>query len=321
MTLVITFFNSEKTLKRCIESVLAQTYKNIEVVLVDDGSTDNSNVIAQDYSNKYPNFKLISKSNTGLADSINVGIKNASGSIIGFLDSDDWVNYDMYKQMIDFMTLEQADICVCGFYQVYGNCKVNISKDIERMTLDGNEAIKYLFDYRYANYRCNKIFLKELFDDIKFPSGKYFEDMYTTYKLFLKAKKVAFHNNSFYYYDQKPGSITLSSNKKAMYDEIQALEEMCSIESVDLNKSFIAGLFLNTVIKHRVRNYKKSTDKKEVNKYTSEILNKYCGNSILNTKQKFKKFIGLYMPFLYTLRYKFSDSASPLYGRLKLLFR
>lgn len=220
ISIIVPIYNVEVYLRRCLESLVHQSYPNIEIILVNDGSKDNSRCICEEYENKYPNVKYFEKENGGLSDARNYGLERASGNLIGFIDSDDWISIDMYQTLLNDMNTFEADIATCGFATVYNSnltIRPKLAESIE--VFDRENAIRHLFDNeKYANYAWNKLYKRKLFDTIRFPVGKRMEDLGTTYKLFLKADRVSYNPTQYYKYFQRDNSI-LHSAKKGLYED------------------------------------------------------------------------------------------------------
>ena len=213
ISIIVPVYNVEKYLKECIESILSQTYKNIEIILIDDGSTDNSGKICDEYLKKDSRVKVIHKENGGLSDARNTGIEIASGKYIGFVDSDDYIAKDMYDFLYQNIKRENAEISGCNRFLVYEN-KIEIYGKKECYeVMDSQRAIEMLCTIGYIGVSAyTKLYEAKLFKDIRYPKGKINEDMYTTYKLFDKANRIVYDATPKYYYRQRSGSITNSKN-------------------------------------------------------------------------------------------------------------
>ncbi|MDY3001340.1 MAG: glycosyltransferase [Romboutsia timonensis] len=227
LSIIIPIYNVEKYLTKCIESVINQTYKNLEIILVNDGSTDNSKDIINKYSLIDSRIKVINKKNGGLSDARNVGIEIAKGDYIAFLDSDDWVELNMYEKLYSYIKQENADIAQCSYQKVY-NEEVNNQKIKEEIKLISGKDSLYNLSGKNAGKTVvvwNKIYKRELFNDIRFPKGKYHEDEFTTYKVLYKANKIVDLNLPLVYYRQRDGSITNSKFNIKRLDALEAFNE------------------------------------------------------------------------------------------------
>ena len=207
VTIVVPIYNVEKYLDRCIKSITSQTYKNIEILLVNDGSPDNSDKIMEKWRKKDKRIKCLYKENGGLSDARNYAINRAKGKYICFIDSDDYIDEYYVEKLYNEMIKNDAEITWCNFNTVNDNGKTG--------EIIQNEEDLWSFEMPSA---CNKLFLKDLFikNNIEFPKGVWYEDLATTPRLFFKAKKVAFVNECLYNYYFNAESITKTYCKKAM---------------------------------------------------------------------------------------------------------
>ena len=181
----------EKYLKRCLDSVLKQTYSNLEIIIVDDGSTDNSGKICDEYSKKDSRIKVIHKKNGGISDVRNVGIANATGDYIGFVDSDDYIAEDMFETLCNLMEENSADISIVSFYEMYNGKLIGVRDDKSLTKMNKEQALKeLLIDTNIQSYMWNKLFKRELFENLKFPEEKKFENIATVLLIFERANKV-----------------------------------------------------------------------------------------------------------------------------------
>ena len=229
ISVIIPIYNVEKYLRRCLDTVINQTYKKLEIILVDDGSNDTSGNICDEYANKDERIKVIHKENGGLSDARNVGIKNSSGKYIALIDSDDFIDKKMLKILIENLKKTNADISICTFKMFY-NDKIEIIQNTKNnITLyNKKEALQKLLstnDTKITNHAWNKLYKKELFNEIYYPKGRNFEDIGTTYKLFDKSNLIVHTDYIGYYYYQRDDSITGSMNIKSMKDSLYLIKQ------------------------------------------------------------------------------------------------
>lgn len=230
ITIVIPVYNVKKYIERCIKSVINQTYKNIEIILVDDGSTDESGDICDEYAKKDNRIKVIHKKNGGLSDARNFGIDAANGKYISFVDSDDFVTNNYVEVLYNLIKNNDSDISVCIWKNVFEDNKTKKSyftlfhREITATNLVMLQHMLYqkLFD----TSACAKLYDISLFDNIRFPKGKLYEDLATTYKLFLKSKTISYSNDEIYYYFVRNNSITQSEFKEKDMDLIEISETL-----------------------------------------------------------------------------------------------
>ncbi|MDR2123268.1 MAG: glycosyltransferase [Flavobacteriaceae bacterium] len=224
ISVIVPVYNVESYLRKCLDSLVQQTLKEIEIITVNDGSTDNSQAIIDEYSAKYPQIKPIIKDNGGLSDARNTGILHAEGEYVAFVDSDDWVKKEMMEEMYALAKKHSAEIVFCNLQNIDETGRVfrhfpQLPQLPEKIML--NEDFTVFGEMEC--FACNKIFKRELFDTIKFPKGLHFEDVATIPRLFLKANIVAKTDKYFYQYFKRTGSITRNYTSKGS-DMFKAIE-------------------------------------------------------------------------------------------------
>ena len=228
ISVIVPIYNVEKYLNKCIESIINQSYSNLEIILVDDGSKDSSGIMCDNYILKDKRIKVIHKENGGLSDARNVGIEKAKGEYIVFIDSDDWIDEKMIEILYNIIKKNNSDISICDYFLAYNEEIQTQKEDIEIINLSNIEALKTIYDKDLGVCMIvawNKLYKRNLFkDDIRYPYGKIHEDEFTTYKLLYKAEKISYTKQKMYYYRQRENSITSSFNKKRL-DCLEAFDE------------------------------------------------------------------------------------------------
>lgn len=216
VSVIIAAYNIENFIEKSLESIQSQTYQNIEMIIVDDGSTDGTSKYCDEFCKTEPRARVIHQKNKGLSEARNVGIKEATSEFITFVDGDDIVAGNYVKRLLEAIIKNNSDISVCGFTMVPSNK----SEHPKNETISGEDAtIKLLTELdNYQIVSWNKLYRKSLFVDIKFPVGKKHEDSLTTYKLFAASKKVSFISDALYFYINRKNSIMNSENKKEHLD-------------------------------------------------------------------------------------------------------
>ncbi len=224
LSVIVPVYNVQDYLDVCIKSILLQTYRNIELIIVDDGSTDKSGEICDSYKLRDNRIIVIHKSNGGLSDARNAGLAVATGEYLGFVDSDDWVDCYMYEILMRELTSNAADISVCERV-LFGDAKyVDYGETGKTEICDREKALDYLYqDEKYRSHVWNKLYRKELFDGIVFPPGKNFEDAFVMHRVFERASKVVFVDKGLYYYRQRSNSIVHTCKLEVWGDYIEAL--------------------------------------------------------------------------------------------------
>lgn len=235
ISVIVPVYNVEPYLRRCVDSILRQTYRNLEVLLVDDGSTDSSGDICEEYARQDSRVTVLHQKNGGLSAARNTGIERAGGACLAFVDSDDFIDSRMLETLYQDLTEQGADAAVCG-YRLFGPqdeiLPIDFSVPVQCMS--GRDAIRStLVSDEIGDFAWNKLYRKELFQSIRYPLGRMMEDQGTTYRIFLQCKKVAYHPVQMYYYYQRPDSILHRRNLKFYEDKFdmgwqkyQALKEV-----------------------------------------------------------------------------------------------
>jgi len=309
ISIVVPIYNVEKYLKQCIESLLSQTYKNLEILLIDDGSTDKCPQICDEYEKKDKRIKVIHKKNGGLSDARNRGIEEAKGKYITFIDSDDYISENFVKKMYDSIIENNAEISQCNLVKVNDNAEVlqKIGYSDKSKFKTKYEIIKDLYTGHWENtIACNKLYKIELFENIRFPLGKLHEDEFTTYKVLYKATKVAMVEEYLYKYRQNVNSITGEQFKVKRLDAIEAFEERLDFfkekGEIELYEvSFIAYLVLirDLYIKTRKHIEKSKKIKKDLIKKYKEDYPKLKNIKNIGKMKRIKLMIFYFSPTLY----------------------
>lgn len=209
ISVIVPIYNVEKYLARCVDSIVNQTYKNLEIILVDDGSPDRCPQMCDDYAKKDSRIKVVHKNNGGLSDARNAGMVVATGEYISFIDSDDYVSDDFFECLLDVMNKENSDIAECSVVKFYEDNRFDeFSDDLSVKTYDTQDAMSALIaENPFHQHVWNKLYKTELVKDIPYAVGKLNEDEFWTYRVFGRANKVARINKTMYYYFQRSSSI------------------------------------------------------------------------------------------------------------------
>lgn len=290
ISIIVPVYNVEKYLEKCVNSILKQTYKNIEIILVNDGSKDNSGKLCDEFSKKDLRIKVIHKENGGLSDARNAGLKIAKGSYIGFVDSDDYIKEDMFETLYKLSKDNNSDISIVSFYELYDGKVIGVRDSKKLEIMNKIDALKeLLIDTNIQSYAWNKLFKRELFNNIEFPVNKNFEDIATTLLLFEKAEKVVLLEDPKYYYVRRNDSIIGVKNYKTYKDYLDVIYDKYlyldgKYEELDLYNAYnfiinviwvytiIVTFDLNEAYKEFEKHYK--LFKELVNKYNNEIIDK-----------------------------------------------
>lgn len=284
ITVIVPVYKVEEYLDRCIKSILNQTYTDFEVLLVDDGSPDNCGKMCDEYAEKDNRIFVIHQKNGGLSAARNTGInwfyEQNRSDYITFVDSDDWLHPDYLKILMDGITRNNVKISVCDFKRVLKEIPLD---NYDTLHFELNSPEDFLINHFWQyNYACGKLYHKSVFEDVRYPVGKNFEDTFTTYKLLHKCEKIAYTDLQLYYYFQNEEGISHSPWKPSelvIFDAMQ--EQMQFYKEKGLHKAFEKEfeLFVNhhayqiVRIKENKKNLKQNKPKlKEIKKDLKQYL-------------------------------------------------
>lgn len=211
ISVIVPVYNVETYLARCLDSILAQTYENLEVILVDDGAKDASGVICDAYAAKDSRVKVIHKENGGLSSARNAGLKAATGEYISLIDSDDWITEDAYAHLMELMEKYRVKLVCGGRYDVDGKTGAKTiglcPKQEEVISSEELAGRIFLWDGCDSS-ACDKLYHRSLLENFRYPEGKVCEDVPVTYKIVLSTDRVAMSDRPFYHYYHRAGSIS-----------------------------------------------------------------------------------------------------------------
>ena len=313
ISIIVPVYNVEKYLERCIDSILNQTFKDIEIILIDDGSTDKSGLICDMYAKKDERIIVIHKVNGGQSEARNLGIEMAKGEFIGFVDGDDEIESDMYDVLYNIVIENNADISTGRTLLIKDGNELKQELTNKIRIYSNKEAIEVTYNGGLSGYSpCNKLYKHSLFEKNKFPKGRIYEDASVLYKLYMNSKKIVFIDKYIYTYIRREGSTTNSPfsekrfdivdmfNEKYEYMEIH-YPEMCkkikSLYYISLRNIIVDIVNESTVIK----NYKSI---KKVSKIIREELIFICDNELISNRHKQLAKVLAYFPILPVIGYK-----------------
>lgn len=278
ISVIVPIYNVENYIKKCIESICNQTYQDLEILLIDDGSTDLSGKICDIYAQKDTRIIVVHKNHGGVSDARNTGIEKANGEYLAFVDGDDYIHERMYEILMKNLQNTGADISVCGFKK--------IAKSIESDTLISKEDFE-IYEGSDIIYRLwldnvrtvvlwNKLYRKQIFNNLRYPIGRYHEDTFIIHRVLAKCKKIVYSNLELYYYVQRSDSIMSVLNYKRIDDMIAAYEdrilffdEMDNVEALKETKKMILNEIMYIADK-QIRNHNW-----EIVDYINKIYRKY----------------------------------------------
>lgn len=279
ITVAVTIYNIKDYLKRSIESVCNQTYKNLEILLVDDGSTDGSGQICDEYAKKDSRIRVIHKKNGGPSEARNIAMEQAKGEYVAFVDGDDWIDADMYENMYLALKKGNADLSVCSYKQVSVNHVQDNSTDTI-LYFEKDEALESFIkeeeEVQIQNAAWNKLFKKDLLSELRFPVGKLYEEIVFTTKLLHMAESVVYLNQGYYNYvvDRVGSIMNAGVNKRIFTDQIplyyekrKYLQSINRKDLVDIHNFF----FYKRMLLHYLE--LKNTKTEDYKKYCRQIKN------------------------------------------------
>lgn len=295
ISIVVPIYKVEEYLDENIKSLLNQTYKNLEIILVDDGSPDNCGKICDEYASKDSRIKVIHKKNGGLSDARNHGINIATGKYIVFVDSDDYLDTRYIELLYNAIKVDNAKVSQCGVLIVNDEKEIlNKHGYLNNQTKSGREMLKDLYyDHGLENVVVwNKMYSIELFKDIRYPVGKIHEDEFITYKIIYNLERIAIVNEYLYNYRQNENSIIGKKYNIKRLDVIEAFEEKVIFfkekEEIELYQLAVMS-YLWQIREAYMNTRKHISDSKHIQK---ELIRKYRNNFkvfLKNTNQNIIK--------------------------------
>lgn len=230
ISVIVPIYNVEEYLDRCIKSIVEQTYRDLEIILVDDGSTDNCPSLCDNWEKKDARISVIHKANGGLSDARNVGIDKSRGEYIVFVDSDDYIMPKMCERLLTTLIENDADIALCNYFYDYGGKRKDHPMAILPGVYSGAEMVEVFFRQFYSEVVAAwcKIYRRNLFfgtENVRYPLGRFFEDEYTTYLLYDISHRVVIIPDALYGYMQRMESITHSYSVNIFLDTIEVLQQ------------------------------------------------------------------------------------------------
>lgn len=223
ISVIVPVYNIKAYIEECIVSLSAQSYRNLEIILVDDGSTDGSGKICDKYAKQDNRIVVLHKDNGGLSDARNYGIDRAHGDLLGFVDGDDWVHPRMYELMLEVMETWQADVVTCWFEQMDRDFvkRQYSQKELDIKLLTGADALIDIETPLVVAW--NKLYKKELFENIRYPKGKLHEDEFVIHRIFYQCRKVAVIDKALYFYRIRDDSIVAEMTSVRLENALEAL--------------------------------------------------------------------------------------------------
>ena len=241
ISVIVPIYNVEEYIEKCINSLVNQNYPNLDIILIDDCSLDNSKNIAIKFSKKYKNIKFLSnKENRGLSYTRNIGIENATGEYISFIDSDDFVSENYFSSLVNTIIKQDADVVVCDINTITDN------GEIRKKCGDINNSLEQFINTGLAASACNKLFKKEVFNKYRFEEGKINEDLAVILPILINSKKVVYNSEVFYNYYQRENSIQNKKLSFKRFDIFDAVE--LTLKRINKKSKYADMIIFNQLI-------------------------------------------------------------------------
>lgn len=320
ISIIVPVYKVESYLNRCIDSILAQSFTDFELILVDDGSPDKCGEICDLYAEKDNRIRVLHKENGGLSSARNIGIKNAMGKYIGFVDSDDYIRQDMFSVLYQAAEKYSSDLVICDLLKVYENQIVNEDLSIDE-GLNHFTNLQALNDlYEYSNgafttgitnsqwwiFAVNKLYKKDLFKNIRFENGRIFEDEFIAHKIIYSCSKITVVKKKLYYYVQRPDSIIHSPFSIKKLDKVYALKERVDFfeeKKLLTLRDQATRQYLDVFLKYyelaKVNIPTKHPDFINLNRLFLRSLTLFMKNPFISWKQKVLMFLFAFSPSIY----------------------
>lgn len=229
VSIIVPVYNVQEYLNKCLETIVKQTLKDIEIIIVNDGSTDKSSEIIEKYNTLHNNIIVINQKNSGLSAARNSGLKIASGKYLMFIDSDDFIDLDMLEKMYNKAENNNCPLVICDLLLYWNKNKTkkyNNLREDENKIYTSNELYKILLSRRLNCQVMNKLYRRDIWEkhNIIFENGRYYEDIIPSFKIVSAYKEAMFINESLYKYRMREGSITASSTRQKLSDLIRSIK-------------------------------------------------------------------------------------------------
>lgn len=315
ITVIVPVYNVEKYLGKCIESIIEQTYKNLEIILVDDGSPDNCPFICDLYAQKDKRVRVIHKTNGGLSDARNEGLNAANGEYVAFIDSDDYIHVNMIEKLYCAIKAYDADVSLCNYLYVDENYhsidELNRITPIKNEVLSCEQVIEKLFENKHWYYSVawNKLYKRGIFDKLQFPKGRLFEDAYIAHHVFGKCKRIVSISDVLYFYLQRADSIMGYFRNNTFFIEQDLikcdfyLDRMHYLQSIHLERYAAKAYERAIMLYYEIcLSPSEETKRKECNVITSikyEVRKNFSISKYLGIKKRIKLFMICISPQVY----------------------
>lgn len=314
ISLIVPCYNIRKYLPRCIESILAQTYKNLEIILISDGSTDGTDEVIREYAKKDSRIIPIFKQNSGVSDTRNRGLDIATGDYIGFVDGDDYIEPEMYETLLKNAIENNADISHCGYQMVFPSRVDYYYNTGKKVIQDNMKGIRDIIVGDYVEPSpCIKIYRKNIVNNLRMPINiKINEDVLFNFYAFVNSKKSVYEDLPFYHYILRKGSAATSKiNQNKLFDPVRVRKEIFeySLKNLDNEIQSVAySSYLNSIINlYRVVSNSKLKEYKEESFILKAQIKEIKGKFMLSKRIKTERFLFFHCTGLLMFTYKIYD--------------
>lgn len=286
ISVIVSIFNVQDYVEKAIESIVHQSYENLEIILVDDGSTDNSGRLCDEFSKIDRRIKVIHKKNGGLSSARNTGIESSTGEYIAFVDGDDWIDSTMYEDLLGAIKKYDADLAICSYKEI--SRKGIIDRSTDKVTVfEGSQTLRVFVEeieeYCIQNAAWNKLYHRNLMGNLRFPEGKLYEDIVYTTKLLAASKKAVYLDHAYYNYlfDRSDSIMNTKRVGRILTDQIPAYEEkgefLLSLREEEL---YLTHQFF--FYKRMLLHYKEAREKKPegYEEFIQELRKRVCKNIV-----------------------------------------
>ena len=301
ISVIVPIYNVEQYLSRCIDSIINQTYSNIELILVDDGSPDNCGQICDLYAKKDNRIKVVHKKNGGRSDARNAGLSVATGDLIMYIDSDDWIDSTMFEDMYNCMIEHDSDIVSTGVKWVEEDGTIlRIDQVSDTFTFDNVEALGQLIDDNFIKQHVwNKLYKTDMINNILFEKGKYHEDIFWSYQVVGASKKVSVMKGAYYNYVQRAGSIMGESYSYKRLDALDAMKQRCEYMQKNYPQLFNKALksYIGSCMYHLQLAIKSKQNHEVIGNIKERVCYHKNGNMVEEVTGKQKFWLKLFVKF------------------------
>ena len=299
ISIIVPVYNTAEYLPSCLDSIINQSYTNLEIILVNDGSTDASGKICDEYASKDSRIHVITQKNKGQSAARNNGLKHMHGQYVGFVDSDDVISKEMFEVLLAAIMCSGKQIAACAVmkFGINNDSKADLGSSLV-LQYSKDESLDIIFsDSRCKNYLCNKVFVASLLCDIELPEGHIFEDYYVMQDIFGKSNGLAYIDLPFYYYRENLNSTSLSMTYEKCCDYIFAIEHRASSKFAKGRVHLLSGTSLDAAMKYKLSVLQADmTNEVKCNcyKYINSFMDEYCRIKSGSLKDKTKFFVVRY---------------------------